>query len=113
MQLPARPAADVVLRVDGGGEEGALAGRRVGPDLDGPAVHAVPALAVDVAAGDAPEEDVDEAEEALVAVAAGRRPPLGRLRMVDGQVEGAPRKLPSLENESLYVVLRRICTRRR
>ena len=89
-RLPARPATDVVFRVDGGGEEGALAGRRVRPDPDGSAVLAVPAPAADVAAGDAPEEDVDEAEEALVAVAAGRPPPLGRFRMVDGQVEGAP-----------------------
>ena len=45
---------------------------------------------MDVAAGDAPEEDVDEAEEALVVVVVGRRPPLGGFRMVDGEVEGAP-----------------------
>ena len=45
---------------------------------------------MDVLAGDTPEVDVDEAEEALVVVVVGRRPPLERFRVVDGQVEGAP-----------------------
>ena len=45
---------------------------------------------MNVLAGHTPKVNVDEAEEALVVVVVGRGPPVGRFRMVDGEVKGAP-----------------------